>query len=127
MLKFFRKIRQKILAEGNLKKYLIYATGEILLDMIDDIKAEDTLIEKPDNNQGLITEEEPSITSYKSGQFIDPRDGQAYRTVVSGVLKNSMRKVLCTLHSTPTSANCIFPEVLSLLALPVVLFGTEAT
>ena len=31
MIKFFRRIRQKLLAEGNLKKYLFYATGEILL------------------------------------------------------------------------------------------------
>ena len=34
MLKFFRRIRQKLLAEGNLKRYLIYAIGEILLVMI---------------------------------------------------------------------------------------------
>lgn len=34
MLKFFRKIRQKLLGEGNLKKYLIYAVGEILLVVI---------------------------------------------------------------------------------------------
>lgn len=31
MLKFFRKIRRKIIDEGNLKRYLIYAIGEILL------------------------------------------------------------------------------------------------
>ena len=34
MLKFFRKIRQKLITEGNLKKYLIYAAGEVLLVMI---------------------------------------------------------------------------------------------
>jgi hypothetical protein len=34
MLKFFRRIRQKLIDEGNLKKYLIYALGEILLVMI---------------------------------------------------------------------------------------------
>jgi len=34
MLKFFRKIRQKLLNEGNLKRYLIYAIGEILLVVI---------------------------------------------------------------------------------------------
>ena len=31
MLKFFRRIRQQLLNEGNLKRYLIYAIGEILL------------------------------------------------------------------------------------------------
>ncbi|WP_194977145.1 DUF6090 family protein [Aquiflexum lacus] len=34
MIKFFRKIRQRLLAEGNLKRYLIYAIGEILLVVI---------------------------------------------------------------------------------------------
>lgn len=31
MLQFFRRIRRKLIDEGNLKKYLIYAIGEILL------------------------------------------------------------------------------------------------
>ena len=34
MIKFFRKIRQKLIGEGNLKRYLIYAIGEILLVVI---------------------------------------------------------------------------------------------
>lgn len=34
MLKFFRRIRRKLLDEGNLKRYLIYAIGEILLVVI---------------------------------------------------------------------------------------------
>lgn len=34
MLKFFRRIRQKLIHEENLKRYLIYAIGEILLVMI---------------------------------------------------------------------------------------------
>lgn len=34
MLKIFRKLRQKLLAEGSFKKYLVYAVGEILLVMI---------------------------------------------------------------------------------------------
>ncbi len=34
MLKFFRRIRRKIANEGNLKRYLIYAIGEILLVVI---------------------------------------------------------------------------------------------
>ncbi|MBO6535602.1 MAG: hypothetical protein JJ966_05225 [Balneolaceae bacterium] len=34
MLKFFRKIRQKLLENGNLRKYFWYAMGEILLVMI---------------------------------------------------------------------------------------------
>lgn len=34
MLKFFKKIRRKLLQEGNLKQYLIYALGEIILVVI---------------------------------------------------------------------------------------------
>jgi len=34
MIKFFRKIRQKLLIENKFSKYLIYAIGEILLVMI---------------------------------------------------------------------------------------------
>ena len=34
MLKFFRRIRRKLLDEGSLKKYLVYAIGEILLVVI---------------------------------------------------------------------------------------------
>ncbi|MCG8604397.1 DUF6090 family protein [bacterium] len=34
MLKFFRKIRQKLIDEGNLKRYLIYAIGEVLLVVV---------------------------------------------------------------------------------------------
>ena len=34
MLKFFRKIRQKLFSEGKLKNYLLYAIGEIVLIVI---------------------------------------------------------------------------------------------
>lgn len=34
MIKFFRKIRHELIKEGNLKKYLIYSFGEILIVMI---------------------------------------------------------------------------------------------
>jgi hypothetical protein len=34
MIKFFRKIRQRLLSENKFSKYLIYAIGEIILDVI---------------------------------------------------------------------------------------------
>ena len=34
MIKFFRRIRQKFIDKGNVKKYLIYAIGEIVLIII---------------------------------------------------------------------------------------------
>lgn len=34
MIKFFRRIRQKLLSENRISKYLIYAIGEIVLVVI---------------------------------------------------------------------------------------------
>ena len=34
MLKFFRKIRQKLIDQGDAKRYLLYAIGEILLVVV---------------------------------------------------------------------------------------------
>ena len=34
MIKFFRKIRQKLLSENKFSKYLVYAIGEIVLVVI---------------------------------------------------------------------------------------------
>ena len=34
MLKFFRSIRKKLIEEDNVRKYLLYAIGEILLVVI---------------------------------------------------------------------------------------------
>ncbi len=34
MIKFFRKIRQRLLIENKFNKYLLYATGEIVLAVI---------------------------------------------------------------------------------------------
>ena len=34
MINLFRRIRQKLLVEENLKRYLIYAIGEIILVMV---------------------------------------------------------------------------------------------
>ena len=34
MLKFFRRIRRKLLEEASLKKYILYAVGEIFLVVI---------------------------------------------------------------------------------------------
>jgi len=36
MLKFFRTIRKKLIEEDNVRKYLLYAIGEILLVVIRD-------------------------------------------------------------------------------------------
>lgn len=55
MMKFFRRIRRKLINEGKLKRYLIYAVGEILLVMIGILLA---LQVNTWNEQGKVKKEE---------------------------------------------------------------------
>jgi hypothetical protein len=57
MIKFFRKIRQKLLSENKFSKYLIYAIGEIVLVVIG------ILIALYINNQNEIHKSEQQFTS----------------------------------------------------------------
>ena len=51
MIKFFRKIRQKLLSENKFSKYLLYAIGEIILVVIG------ILIALQINNQNIYKQE----------------------------------------------------------------------
>ncbi|MCK8482290.1 hypothetical protein [Psychroserpens algicola] len=58
MIKFFRKIRQKLLSENKFSKYLIYAVGEIILVVIG------ILIALQVNNQNQIKNEKKALKNY---------------------------------------------------------------
>ncbi|MFX0556507.1 hypothetical protein ACOCEA_06895 [Maribacter sp. CXY002] len=58
MIKFFRKIRRKLLSENKLSKYLIYAIGEIILVVIG------ILIALQVNNKNQITNEKKALKNY---------------------------------------------------------------
>ena len=58
MIKFFRKIRQKLLSENKFSKYLIYAIGEIILVVIG------ILIALQVNNQNQIKNEKKALKNY---------------------------------------------------------------
>jgi len=58
MIKFFRKIRQKMLTENKFSKYLIYAIGEIILVVIG------ILIALQVNNQNNISAEKQALKNY---------------------------------------------------------------
>ena len=60
MIKFFRKIRQKMLTENKFSKYLLYAIGEIILVVIG------ILIALQVNNQNNIRTEKQSLRNYLS-------------------------------------------------------------
>ena len=60
MIKFFRRIRQKLIEGGNVKRYLLYAVGEILLVMIGILLAlqvnnwNQNRLERNDEQQALL-------------------------------------------------------------------------
>ena len=58
MIKFFRKIRQKLLSENKFSKYLIYAIGEIILVVIG------ILIALQVNNKNQIRNEKQALKNY---------------------------------------------------------------
>jgi len=58
MIKFFRKIRQKLLTENKFSKYLIYAFGEIVLVVIG------ILIALQINNWNQSKQEKTSLSEY---------------------------------------------------------------
>lgn len=60
MIKFFRKIRQKLLDENRFSKYLIYAIGEIVLVVIGILIA--LQINNWNENEKIKTEERILIT-----------------------------------------------------------------
>ena len=71
MIKFFRHIRQKLLKEGHLSKYLIYAMGEILLVIIGILIA--LFINDWYNEQNLRKSEKQTISSLKV-EFEETKD-----------------------------------------------------
>ena len=64
MIKFFRRIRQQLLAEGNTGKYIKYAIGEIILVVIG------ILIALQINNQNELRKEQGITNKYLQG-FVD--------------------------------------------------------
>jgi len=60
MIKFFSKIRRKLIDEGNLKRYVIYGAGEILLVVIG------ILIALQINNNNIKNIQKETIQEYYS-------------------------------------------------------------
>jgi len=64
MIKFFRKIRQKLLTENKFSKYLIYAIGEIILVVIGILIA--LQINNWNENKKQIKKEEKVLQQFKN-------------------------------------------------------------
>ncbi len=72
MIKFFRKIRQRLLAENKISKYLIYAIGEIVLVVIGILIA--LTINNWNEKRKLKTEEIKLLKEMKSALESDKED-----------------------------------------------------
>ena len=73
MLKFFRGIRRKLIDEENLKKYLIYGIGEILLVVIG------ILIALQINNWNQTNSDKRVANDYVSN-LLTERDHRSWRS-----------------------------------------------
>lgn len=110
MIKFFRKIRQKLLAENKFSKYLIYAIGEIVLVVIGILIA----LQVNNANEAHKTNAEIDLV-YKNirQEFIENQDE------LKGVLQNlhntmnGCREVLSLIGSTEYEFNQ--PEIDSII------------
>ena len=69
MIKFFRKIRQRLLSENKFSKYLIYAIGEIILVVIGILIA--LQINNWNENKKLKTEEIKFLKNFKQSLIAD--------------------------------------------------------
>ena len=65
MIKFFRRIRQRLLSENKFSKYLIYAIGEIILVVIG------ILIALQINNWNEERKESAIIKTYLKSMLVD--------------------------------------------------------
>ncbi|WP_296700580.1 hypothetical protein [Algoriphagus sp.] len=65
MIKFFRKIRQKLLSENRFSKYVLYAIGEIALVMIG------ILLALQVNNANELSKQKSLVATYKNNLIIE--------------------------------------------------------
>jgi len=76
MIKFFRKIRKKLIYDGKLKNYSFYAVGEILLVIVG------ILIALQINNWNNIRNEEGRIKEYANALILDLEEDVAMVNVI---------------------------------------------
>ena len=84
MIKFFRKIRQKLIVENKISKYLLYAVGEILLVMFGILMALQV------NNWNNNNKDKKLEIQYISGLIIDLQEDSI---AISNLIKDSDEQV----------------------------------
>ncbi len=86
MIKFFRKIRKRLLTENKFSKYLIYAIGEIILVVIG------ILIEYDKMDKTHHVEMIEDFTAIIFQHEIDHLNGVLYLQYLDGVLREEALK-----------------------------------
>ena len=89
MIKFFRKIRQKLLSENKFSKYLIYAIGEIILVVIGILIA--LQINNANENKKLRFKETKTLKVIRDGIAKDTANLNWYREWLS-IAENGINK-----------------------------------
>ena len=70
MIKFFRKIRQRLLTENKFSKYLLYAIGEIILVVIGILIALQVNNYNEAKKQEIKTKEKPKVNNINGNKLI---------------------------------------------------------
>ena len=105
MIKFFRKIRQKMLTENKFSKYLIYAVGEIILVVIGILIAlqinnwnETRQIKKVEKEILYVLLEDLNSAKSYSEQYIE--NEQSYLDIIEKILHNDSIKTVLNNNNT---------------------------
>ena len=105
MIKFFRKIRQKLLSENKFSKYLIYAVGEIVLVVIGILIAlqinnwnEIRQIKKVEKEILYVLLEDLNSAKSYSAQYIE--NEQSYLDIIEKILHNDSIKTVLNNNNT---------------------------
>lgn len=105
MIKFFRKVRQKLLAENKFSKYLLYAVGEIILVVIGILIAlqinnwnETRQIKKVEKEILYVLLEDLNSAKSYSAQYIE--NEQSYLDIIEKILHNDSIKTVLNNNNT---------------------------
>ncbi|MBQ0787882.1 MAG: hypothetical protein KBT69_10295, partial [Oceanihabitans sp.] len=105
MIKFFRKIRQKMLTENKFSKYLIYAVGEIILVVMGILIAlqinnwnETRQIKKVEKETLYVLLEDLNSAKSYSEQYIE--NEQSYLDIIEKILHNDSIKTVLNNNNT---------------------------
>jgi len=109
MIKFFRKIRQKMLTENKFSKYLIYAIGEILLVVIGILIA--LYINNWNQKQIEKKQMQSFLLSFKENLIADTLQ-YGHTIKFYDTLVNNKNTLLKKTHSDTLSANDIYEMIL---------------